>query len=242
MIQCILKFIAGKIPHHIAVLMDGNRRYARKNNITDVEAQVLGYYNLPKLVHWCKRLGIHELTVYAFSIENFKRSEKEIGDFFKAVKEELEKIENNLENSMLRNTRIKFIGNLALLPKDLREVLTKLIFKTKNGSFLLTVAIAYTSKDELTTAVTTIVKNVQNNSIRPKDINEDIISANLFTNFCNNPDIVIRTSGEVRISNFLLWQSGNSIIYFVKTLWPNFSAWHLVLHVYILIVMVPKRE
>ncbi|KAI4456745.1 dehydrodolichyl diphosphate synthase family member [Holotrichia oblita] len=219
---------SGNIPHHVAVIMDGNRRYAKQSNIRHVDGHRRGYNTLRNMTQWCKELGISALTVYAFSIDNFKRTPEEIDELLHMMNVQCEEIISDIKNSRLKDTCFKVIGDVTLLPEDFRKTLAILVSITTECSFQLTIALAYTSKDELTTAAKDIIVGVKNNLIQPDDVNEGLVSACLYTNYIANPDIVIRTSGEVRFSNFLLWQSGTSITWFIEPLWPNFSLWNLM--------------
>lgn len=219
---------SGKIPRHLAVIMDGNRRYAKRNNIRNIDGHTEGYNTLKNMIRWCNELGITALTVYAFSIENFKRPSEEVDQLLHGIKSYCEEILRNIKNSQLNDICVRVVGDLTLLPEDVRKTIANLMAVREEDNFQLTIALAYTSTEELTTVAKDIIMGVRNNLIHPDDVDEGLVSTCLYTNYIDNLDIVIRTSGEVRFSNFLLWQSGTSIVSFIETLWPNFSVWDLI--------------
>nr|CAD7196833.1 unnamed protein product [Timema douglasi] len=168
---------------------------------------------LAESLQWCLDLGIPEVTVYAFSIENFKRAPKEVDALMKLAREKFKRLLSE-----------KVIGNLALLPQDIQKSIAEAIIMTQdNNKAFLNVAFAYTARDEMTHAVRTIATGVEQNCLSLSDVNERLISDCLYTNKSQDPDLLIRTSGEVRFSDFLLWQISCSCVYFTKVLWPEFS-------------------
>ncbi|GJQ72163.1 hypothetical protein Trydic_g3257 [Trypoxylus dichotomus] len=166
---------------------------------------------------WCFELGIQEVTVYAFSIENFKRSQEEVDSLMELAREKFRKLHDEKNKIMELGVCIRVIGNLELLPQDIRKLIADAIIMTKDNSKLfLNIAFAYTSRDELTTAVKNILKGVELDLISPDDINEQLVSQCLYTNGSPDPDLLVRTSGEVRFSDFLLWQIWNTNVCFAE--------------------------
>ncbi|GJQ72166.1 hypothetical protein Trydic_g3259 [Trypoxylus dichotomus] len=209
--------------------MDGNRRYAKQSDLELGEGHRKGYDKFVDILQWCQDLGVHELTVYAFSIENFKRSPDEVDFLMTLLAEKLNELLKETENLKKKQICIRIIGNITLLPEEIRQLSSKIMDLTKDHKKLIcNIAMPYTSRDELTTAAKSIVHGVKSNQIHLDDINEELVSKCLYTNRGTNPDILIRTSGEVRFSDFLLWQCGYSVEYFVDALWPNFTIWHFL--------------
>ncbi|KAJ8931090.1 hypothetical protein NQ314_016040 [Rhamnusium bicolor] len=219
----------GPIPNHIAFIMDGNRRFATKTKMQKSEGHSKGFEKLAECLQWCKEIGIKEVTVYAFSIENFKRSKDEVDTLMQLAKEKFQKLFEEKEKIMREGVCIRVIGNLSLLSEDLRKLIAEAMLLTKdNNKAILNVAFAYTSRDEISNSIKTVVEGIDENKIQISDINEELISQCLYTNLSPNPELLIRTSGEVRLSDFLLWQSSNTNICFTNVLWPEFCIWHFL--------------
>ncbi|XP_015176081.1 PREDICTED: dehydrodolichyl diphosphate syntase complex subunit DHDDS isoform X2 [Polistes dominula] len=208
--------------------MDGNRRYANKKRIEKINGHTEGFHKLTETLQWCLDLGIPEVTVYAFSLENFKRSKEEVDGLMKLARQKFQTLINEKQKLMENGVCVRIIGNLELLPEDLRKLIAEAMIITKNNNkAFLNIAFAYTSRDEMTYAIKDILKGIRDDDILPEDINEDLISKCLYTYNSPNPDLLIRTSGEIRLSDFLIWQVSNCCIYFADALWPEFSAWDL---------------
>ncbi|XP_046629219.1 dehydrodolichyl diphosphate synthase complex subunit DHDDS isoform X1 [Neodiprion virginianus] len=230
----------GSVPKHVAFIMDGNRRYANKNGVKKVEGHTKGvskfcfrFDKLAETLQWCLELGIPEVTVYAFSIENFKRSEEEVNGLMELARQKFQNLLDEREKLMEHGVCIRAIGNLSLIPKDVQKLIAEAMIITKNNNrAFLNVAFSYTSRDEITNAVKDVVGGVVRGHIMTEDINEELISECLYTNHSPEPDLVIRTSGEVRFSDFLLWQTTCSCIYFTEVLWPEFTVWDLLAAVF----------
>ncbi|XP_044252821.1 dehydrodolichyl diphosphate synthase complex subunit DHDDS [Tribolium madens] len=226
---CVNVIKCGPIPRHIAFIMDGNRRYATKNKVEKAEGHIKGFDKLAETLQWCLELGVKEVTVYAFSIENFKRSREEVDTLMKLATEKFQQLLDEKEKIMSEGVCIRIIGNLGLLSPELRRLTAQAELMTKdNNKAFLNVAFSYTSRDEIFNTVKRIVKGVQDEVLDVEDIDEDLISGALYTNCSPDPDLIVRTSGEVRFSDFLLWQISNSFISFTKVLWPEFCIWHLL--------------
>lgn len=220
----------GPIPRHIALIMDGNRRFANKLNASRAVGHTKGFEKLSQCLQWCLDLGVREVTVYAFSIENFKRSQDEVDTLMELAREKFRKLLEEKDKFMKEGVCIRVIGNLSLLPEDLRQLIAESMLITKdNKKAILNVAFAYTSRDEITHSIKNIATGLNNNEILPEDVDEELITQCLYTNLSPCPEILIRTSGEVRISDYLLWQiAEHTDIYFTDVYWPEFSIWHLL--------------
>jgi len=219
----------GSVPKHVAVIMDGNRRFAKQKGVETIEGHTKGFDKLAETLQWCRDLGVQEVTVYAFSIENFKRSEKEVNSLLKLAKEKFEVLISEEEKLRHHGVRVKIIGNITYLPVDLQDVIKRVESITeKNEVSTLNVAFSYTSREEITNAAIQTCKMVVNDKIKTDDIDENLIESLMYTKHSSNPDLLIRTSGETRLSDFLLWQASDSITYFTPVLWPEFSFWHLL--------------
>ena len=209
------------IPQHIAIIMDGNRRWARKMGKEVSEGHKAGADNLEKIARFCNKIGVKILTVYAFSTENWKRSESEVSALMLLLKNYLKKFAKNANKE---NIKIKVLGDIQRLDNGLKKSINDAIEKTKNNTGLIVnVALNYGGRDEITNAVKKIALKIQNKEITVEDINEKIISENLYTENQPDPDLLIRTSGEIRTSNFLPWQLVYSEFYFTDVLWPDFD-------------------
>ncbi|XP_029174608.1 dehydrodolichyl diphosphate synthase complex subunit DHDDS-like isoform X1 [Nylanderia fulva] len=225
-----LKIIkTGQIPKHVAIMMDGNRRYAKKRNMAKMDGNKKGYDKLIEVIDWCTNLGITEITAYTFSINNFNRSKNEVNGFMKLARYKFKLMLEEKNKWDEKGIRIRVIGNLALLSEEMQKLLAKMMITTKNNNKItLNLAFPYSSRDEITHAVKDILRGVKHGDILLEDINEDLISHSLYTYKSTNPDLLIRTSGEVRLSDFLLWQISNTCIYFSNVLWPEFNLWNFL--------------
>lgn len=226
----ILKIVkTGQVPRHVAIIMDGNRRYANKQKVTKVEGHTRGFNKLAETLSWCKDLGIKEVTVYAFSLENFNRPKEEVDGLMELAKQKFKSLLEEKDKLMEHGVCVRVIGNLSYLPEDLCQSIAEAVILTKdNNKAILNVAFAYTSRDEMIHAIKDIAKGVKYNEILPEDVNEDLISNCLYTYKSPNPDLLIRTSGEARLSDFLMWQISDACVYFSNVLWPEFSVWHFI--------------
>lgn len=210
------------IPRHIAVIMDGNRRYAQRENIPIQEGHIAGAENLLKITQAAVEIGVEILTVYAFSTENWLRSEREIQSLFYIFELYLKKMRPALiENGIKLST----IGNIAAFPTSLRTILYEVKEATKGGKGLeLVLAVNYGGRDDLRHCMVALAKDVQSGRLNPEDITEEMIGSNLYTSLWPDPELLIRTSGEKRLSNFLLWQISYTEIILEKMLWPDFTV------------------
>ena len=209
------------LPKHIAIIMDGNRRWAKQRGLTTKEGHKAGSKNLEKIALFCNELGIKYLTVYAFSTENWKRTKEEVSALMFILKANLDSMLRKMD---LKNIKIRVIGEEENIPKDIKEKIDKLVEKTKNNTGLvLNIAFNYGGRAEITHACKKIAEQIKNNEIDIKDINEELISKYIYTAGQPDPDLMIRTSNELRTSNFLPWQLTYSEFYFPDKHWPEFS-------------------
>ena len=209
------------LPKHLAIIMDGNGRWAKNQGMLRVFGHEKGTKSVKQTVESCAKLGIEFLTLYAFSTENWNRPKIEVDTLMKllvsALKKELKTLQSN-------NIKLDAIGNLDNLPTGVRKELTEVIEKTQtNSRMTLTLALSYGARDEIINAVKIISEKVKNNIISLDAIEESIINQHLYTQNMPDVDLLIRTSGEHRISNFLLWQIAYAEFYFTDVLWPDFN-------------------
>ncbi len=210
------------MPKHIAIIMDGNRRYARLKGSKDVlKGHEVGADILENVLDWSIELGIDIVTVYAFSIENFNRSKHEVEGLMKLFVKNFKKLVTH-ERIHKNEVRVRAVGRIDLLPEEVREAISGAEESTKMYTKrAFNIAIGYDGRTEIVDSVKKIVTDVEDGKISIEDINEDLISQNLYTGDIVDPNLIIRTSGEERLSGFLLWQSSYSELYFCETLWPN---------------------
>jgi undecaprenyl diphosphate synthase len=224
------------LPKHLAIIMDGNGRWAKQKGMLRAFGHENGTKSVRVTVENCAKLGIANLTLYAFSTENWNRPKLEVDTLMNLLIKSLRK---ELETLTKNNIRLNSIGNLEKLPKSAQKELAEVIEKTKhNTRMTLTLALSYGSREEIVYAVKEISNKVKNNIIQIESIDESTINNHLYTQNLPDVDLVIRTSGEHRISNFLLWQIAYAEFYFIDVLWPDFSEEHL----YEAIISYQKRE
>lgn len=214
-----------RIPEHIAIIMDGNGRWAQKRNLPRTEGHKTGVETVRRITKACGELGVKYLTLYTFSTENWNRPSEEVSTLMGLVLSSLED-----EIFMKNDARLQVIGDIERLPKEVQTALQQTINNTKNNkSITLVVALSYSSRWEITKATQDIALELQQQNIQltadniKEYITEDTISKHLTTAFMPEPDLLIRTGGELRISNYLLWQIAYSELYFCDTFWPDFS-------------------
>ena len=224
------------LPQHLAIIMDGNGRWAKQQGMLRAFGHENGTKSVRVVVETCAKLGIENLTLYAFSTENWNRPKIEVDLLMKLL---IKSLQNEFKTLAENNIRLNSIGNLDLLPKSAQKQLREVIEKTKNNTRMtLTLALSYGSREEILQAIRTISDKVKNNIISTTDIDESIINQHLYTQNLPDVDLLIRTSGEHRISNFLLWQIAYAELYFTDILWPDFREQDL----YEAIVSYQKRE
>ena len=208
------------LPEHVAIIMDGNRRWAKKKNLSTPQGHKEGAENLKRIAKFANKIGIKYLTVYAFSTENWKRSQEEVGAIMKLLKFYL----LDFFNWSDENIKINVLGRIAELPNDLKDQIHKIEEKTKNNTGLvLNICFNYGGRDEIVTATKNIAQKVLDRELKIEDINEKLFSNYLYTANQPDPDLLIRTSGEERISNFLPWQISYSEFVFTDKFWPEYN-------------------
>lgn len=210
-----------KLPKHIAIIMDGNGRWAKKKSLNRISGHVRGVDAVREVVTACRELGIKILTLYAFSIENWKRPKEEVNALMGLLKDYLLKE----RGEMIQNgIRLSVIGRLEDLPRDVQEILNETMRLTQEcDGMVLNLALSYGGRSEILHAVQRLLSDLRKKKIKPEEINQERFSQYLWTGGLSDPDLLIRTSGEFRISNFLLWQIAYTELYVTETLWPDFD-------------------
>ena len=210
-----------KVLNHIGIIMDGNRRWAKENNLEAFMGHKKGAEVLEDISKYCNRIGVKFLTVYAFSTENWKRSEKEVSAIMLLMQKYLERF---LGDEELHNIKLKILGDIDSINSILRNKIIELENKTKdNTGMQLNIAFNYGGRDEILKATKQIALDYKENKIKIEDINEDTFSNYLYTKNIPDPELIIRTSGETRTSNFLPWQTTYSEFLFLEKYWPDFN-------------------
>ena len=209
------------LPKHIAIIMDGNRRWAKERGLETRLGHKEGAETLKKIAKYANQIGIKYLTVYAFSTENWKRTKEEVGALMGLLQMY---VADFLKDSDLENVKINILGDISKLDKGLQNSIEKAIDRTKNNTGLtLNVAFNYGGRDEITKAMKKVAEKVKNKEINVEDIDEQLVSENLYTSGQPDPDLLIRPGGEKRISNYLLWQLAYTEFLFIDKYWPDFT-------------------
>ena len=215
-----------KIPRHVAIILDGNGRWAKKRGLPRNMGHVEGCKTVEQTVEDAARLGIEYLTVYGFSTENWKRSAEEVGALMQLFRYYMKRL---LKVAKKNNVRVIMIGERGRFDEDIIEGLNRLEEETKdNTRMTFTIAVNYGSRDEITRAVRRMMTDCQAGKLSPEDVDESVIAGYLDTRELPDPDLLIRTSGEQRLSNYLLWQLAYTEFYFTDVLWPDFNKEELV--------------
>jgi undecaprenyl diphosphate synthase len=227
---------SGEIPTHIAIIMDGNGRWAKKRGLPRVAGHRKGVETVREIVEACAEIGIKYLTLYTFSTENWKRPKDEVSTLMRLL---LKSLKDRLDELNKNNIKLTCIGNIESLPRQVQKQLFEDIERTKNNKRMtLNLALSYSGRWELLEAIKDVARKVSSGKIAPDEISEKTISDSLDTKNIPDPDLVIRTSGEFRVSNFLLWQIAYSEFVIMDIFWPDFSKQHL----YEAIEKFQKRE
>lgn len=209
------------MPKHIAIIMDGNRRWARQKGLDPKLGHKEGAKILEKIVRYANKIGLGYITVYAFSTENWKRTEDEVGALMLLLQNYLDDYSKRADTE---NIKVKVLGDISALPEGMQKSINKCMERTKNNTGVtFNIALNYGGRDEIVKAVKKISKQVKEGKINIEDINEQLISDNLYTAGEPDPDLLIRTSGELRTSNFLPWQIVYSEFVFIEKNWPDFD-------------------
>ena len=212
--------VEGNVPRHIAVILDGNRRYAKKAGIPKFKGHEKGFEKIKDLLEWCMELGVKEVTFYCFSTENFKRDKKEVNYLFNLFRK---RIEGFKKDKVIHDNKVKIsvIGRIDMFPEDMQEKMKEVMESTKDyDNYKLNLALAYGGRSEIVDAI----KKIVDSGI--KEISEEVVKENLY--LPDDVDMLIRPGGEKRLSNFLLWQNSYAELYFSDKLWPEFDKEELV--------------
>ena len=210
-----------KAPRHVAIILDGNRRYSEKSKLKWWQGHEKGAKKVEELFFWCKEIGIKEVTLYTFSLENFKRTKKELDFLMGLFVKEFNKLkkDNRIHEDRIR---IKFIGRIYLFPENVQKAINELEESTSSyDDYKVNFAMGYSGRAEIVDAVKKIAKKVGEGKVMVKDIDEGLVSKNMYLN--SEPDLLIRPGGEFRISNFLIWESSYTEFWFTEKLWPEFT-------------------
>ena len=225
MTDLIDTIIPEKIPRHIAIIMDGNGRWANDKGQERLFGHSSGVKSVREAIKTAIELGVHYITLYAFSIENWNRPKQEVDGLMDLL---ISSIANEIEEFNENGVKLLTIGDINSLPENCMLSIKDAVSRTsENSKLTLILAVNYSSKWEITQAVKTITESVNNNELAITEISENLIQRHLFTNSIPDPELLIRTSGEYRISNFLLWQIAYTELYFTEILWPDFRREHL---------------
>ncbi len=209
-----------RLPRHVAIVMDGNGRWAQNRNKPRLFGHKVGAESVRDIVETAREIGIEVLTLYAFSSENWKRPNGEVKGLMSILKSFLV---SELSKMLKNNIRLCCIGEIDKIPEDVREVMQDTIARTtKNDKLILNLALSYGGRDEITRAVRLLAAQCVDGSLSPDEITEEMVGNNLYTSGLVDPDLLIRTGGETRLSNFLLWQTSYAELYFTETKWPDF--------------------
>ncbi|HHS12191.1 MAG TPA: isoprenyl transferase [bacterium] len=209
------------LPRHIAIIMDGNGRWAKKRGLPRVAGHRAGVHTVRRVVKACGEWGIKVLTLYTFSTENWKRPMEEVSALMSLLLETLRKETDDLHK---KNVRMRVMGNLEKIPDRVRNNVHEAVERTRdNTGLILNLALNYGAREEIVRAVQSIGREIRNGTLRPDEIDQAVLSRSMYTQDLPDPDLLIRTSGEYRISNFLLWQIAYTELYVTSVLWPDFG-------------------
>jgi tritrans,polycis-undecaprenyl-diphosphate synthase [geranylgeranyl-diphosphate specific] len=211
------------MPRHVAIIMDGNRRFAKRRGLPPYMGHFFGSKKAEKVLEWCLELGIKNVTTYAFSTENFRRSEEEKKNLFKLMERELKRLLTDKRIHKNR-VRVRIVGRKDLLPESVQRVIEELENATRHyDKYNLNIALAYGGRQELIDAIRDILKAVKEGILKVEEITKELVERYLYSdNGYESVDLLIRTGGEQRLSNFLPWQTANSVAYFCDVCWPEF--------------------
>jgi len=211
----------GPIPKHVALILDGNRRFAIKRNLSWLEGYRIGANKTRELLEWLLDLGIEHVTLFAFSTENFRRPRDQVEAVFRAMEEKLLELKENISTLKERGVSFRIVGRKDMLPEGIKRMAEEIEASTSGSSKTLNLAVAYGGRAEIVDAVRKIARKVREGVLDPDEIDDDVIRMHLYAPDLPDPDLIIRTSGEERLSNFLLWQSAYSELYFCEVYLPE---------------------
>ena len=219
--KAMIKIDPNKLPRHIAIIMDGNGRWAKQHTMGRIRGHKKGAQAVRTTVTACREIGIQYLTLFAFSSENWGRPDEEVNALMSLLEDYLEKETPTLQKQQIR---LNSIGNIEKLYPPVRKKLLDVMKLTEqNDKMVLNLALSYGSRDEMVMAIQKMISDSQKGKLAIDDINQDLVGRYLYTDGMPDPDLLIRTSGEYRISNFLLWQLAYTELYFTDVLWPDFK-------------------
>ncbi|CAH8608880.1 unnamed protein product [Schistosoma intercalatum] len=228
---CLHAIKYGPIPKHVAFIMDGNRRFADSKMLKKSDGHLHGFTKLSETLQWCRDIGIEEVSIFTFSIDNFNRSHEEVSFLMNLAEEKLQELLDNKDELKEDDICIRVIGNLALLPAKVQSLAAQLMLVTRNHSkSILNICMAYNSRNDITNAMEIVRLGVKEGKIIPSDITQELLSKCLYTRLLKPLDLLIRTSGEIRLSDFLTWQllENDTIYKFINNYWPEFSWWNFL--------------
>lgn len=209
------------MPKHIGIIMDGNRRWAKAQGKPVSFGHKEGAKTLEKIVRYANKIGLEHITVYAFSTENWKRAEEEVNTLMLLLQNYLDDYSKRADSE---NIKVKILGDITVLSKGMQKSIINCMERTKNNTgVIFNIALNYGGRDEIVKAIKTIAEDVKTGKLKVSDINEEVVSNNLYTKGQPDPDLIIRTSGELRLSGFLTWQSIYSELLFIDKNWPEFT-------------------
>ncbi len=217
-----VSFDPARLPRHIGIVMDGNGRWAKKRGLPRTAGHIAGFSDsVRKVIYYCRDIGIEYITLYAFSTENWKRAEEEVLGIFKLMEKFLNEV---IEKAEAEQSRVRFLGDLSRVPPHLLALIDRAQRETARYTKAnLNICFNYGGRDEVVRAVRAVAADVAAGQLKPEDITEAVLTSRLDTAGMPDPDLIIRPSGEYRLSNFLMWQSVYAELYFTDTLWPDFS-------------------
>ena len=222
---------AGPVPRHVAFIMDGNRRFARLRGWEVGEGHRLGYVKLEEALRWCNELGVEAVTVYAFSLENFKRTSKEVDDLMALSEEKLRQMSKEEHMIQQQGMRVRVVGDLSRVSESLHAEMQHVMRMTQDNSRqLLNICFSYTSRNEIASAMSRLASACAQSKLMPADVSEELLERCLISSSAGCPavDLLVRTSGEKRLSDFLLWQSTRCVVIFTRVLWPDLALRHFL--------------
>jgi tritrans,polycis-undecaprenyl-diphosphate synthase [geranylgeranyl-diphosphate specific] len=221
--QLLSEIRPGEVPRHVGIILDGNRRFAEGKGLQGVQGHMFGADKLEEVLDWCREIGIKHITVFAFSAENFQRSPQEVKTLMDLFVQKFTEVTKD-ERVHKYKVKVQVIGDLSPLPEPVKKAINDAQFSTEGyDGHTLNIAIGYGGRAEVANAVQKICSEVEKGKLRPGDVDERMIGKHLYTAGLPDPDLIIRTSGEERLSGFLLWQSAYAELYFCEANWPAFS-------------------
>lgn len=211
------------VPRHVGIILDGNRRFAQEQGLETMKGHLFGADKLEEVLDWCRDLGIKHITVYAFSTENFNRSPEEVKTLMNLFVGKFREVAKD-ERVHKYKIKVQVFGDLDNMPQQVRDAVREAQLATKgHNGYTLNIAMGYSGREELAQAVRKLCEKIEKGELKPGEVDERAIEKNLYTAGLPDPDLIIRTSGEERLSGFLLWQSAYSELYFCEANWPAFS-------------------